>query len=239
MKNILIPTTLQKDTVQAVRVALADAADKPLQIVLMTLEETPDVASAAYWLRKSRNGLDAAQEAVFAECLELAEACPLVKIKMQRQFSMTKPLLRNFTAACEISLSIIPNSFVQSSDLPHRHFLHLLKNSKTPILQLTPECEDAPFTKALFIENTKSQVQAKDVAQLVGGHFSFRIVSQARPFDEANHEELLPALFDAISKNGIDLLIETRKPQKVFGKTSVANHENLGLPVLSVCEPAY
>lgn len=241
MKNILIPTTLEKDTVQAFKVALAQNATQPQTIFLMLLKESPDVASAAYWLRKTQHEFTPQQEALLEKCRELAAAHPECKLQIHQQFSINAPLLRNFTEACEIGLVILPDSFSRSKLAPNRQLVNLLRKSKTPILRLTPEVEEFAFSKALYLENEASPLAAKDLTKMIGGHFSFRIISQAKFFDEQNHVEMTPILYDTINKNGIDLLIETRKPEKsrLFKNNSFTEKEHLGLPVLSLSESAY
>lgn len=241
MKNILIPTTLQRDTVAALRTALAQNEQSPESIVLMLLRETPDTASAPFWIRKMQSEFTAAQQSVLDECLQMVADKKDCKLNIHQQFSITGPLLRNFIEAREIGLVILPDSFVQSEREVNRYCLRLLKNSKTPLLQLPAETGSYQFSKALYIESSQSQVTANDLPKMIGGHFSFRIISQAKPFDEQNNEEMTPVLYDTIYKNDINLLIETRKPQKInlFKTTKTSVNETFGLPVLSVCEPVY
>jgi len=241
MNNILIPTTLQKDTVYALKTALSQSEEKSQTIVLMLLRDTPDTASAAFWLRHMQNGLTELQEEILEQCRDMVSYHPNFKLQVHQQFSVSGPLLRNFIEARGIGLVILPNTFRKSQLEINRYCLKLLKNSNVPILQLAAEFDEHQFSKALYIENSDSTVQAKDLPKMIGGHFSFRIISQAKFFDDQNPEEMTPVLYDTIYKNGIDLLIETRKPQKISlsKKHKPSLNENFGLPVLSVCEPVY
>ena len=242
MKNILIPTTLQKDSIQALKAALAQAeATQSQTITLLLLKEMPETSSAAFWLRKMQNELTPLQEEVLEQCRDMASFHSNSRLNIHQQFSISGPLLRNFIEAREIGLIILPDSFRKSQFEINRYCLKLLKNSNIPILQLASELEEYRFSKALYIENSQSNVQANDLPKMIGGRFSFRIISQAKVFDEQNHEEMTPLLYDAIYKNGIDLLIETRKAQKIglSKKNTPSLNENFGLPVLSVCEPMY
>lgn len=242
MKNILIPTTLQQDTIQALKIALAQSEEKkPHTIILMLLKETPDTASAAYWLRKMQSELTRLQQEVLEECRNMASLHTHCKLELHQQFSISGPLLRNFMGAREIGLVILPDSFRKSQKQINCYCLKLLKNRNIPILQLASEFEEHLFSKALYVENSDSNVQVKDLWNMIGDHFSFRIISQAKVLDQQNYEEMTPILYDAIYKNGINLLIETRKPQKIglFKKKTTSLNENFGLPVLSVCEPVY
>jgi hypothetical protein len=93
------------------------------------------------------------------------------------------------------------------------------------------------FNKALYIENGNANMHVKDVQQYLSANFSFEIVSQTSKFDD-NYEEFAPYLSEAISKYDIDLLVETRKGEKIkFKKNKKENiNDRLGLPVLSLYE---
>jgi len=241
MKNVLIPTNLQQDTLQALKVSISEANGQDCNITLLFLREVSDTASAAFWLRKMNTEFTAAQEDILEKCHEIVSFHDNCTLKFQQQYSVSKPLLKNFIDCKSINWIIVPESFRKSEVEMERYCLKLLSNCEQPILQLSTDFEEHQFSKALYIENGQSALQAKDLAALIGSEFSFSIVSQTKIIDDQNHEEMTPILYDAIYKNGIDLLIETRKPAKIrlTKKNKPSFHENLGLPVLSVYEPAY
>jgi hypothetical protein len=106
------------------------------------------------------------------------------------------------------------------------------------MLHLNDGCEEAGFNKALYLENKKTQLDIQQLQQLVNAQFTFKIVSHAS-INEQYPDELKTQLTEAISKNEIDLLIETRKAEKIRKKTKGATVNNsLGLPVLSIYEEA-
>lgn len=240
MKNILLLSTLHEDTLGALKTALAQAEEDPITIVLMLLHVSPDDASAAFWLRKMQSNFTPFEENVLEQCRQMVSFHPNCKLRIQQQFSISRPLLRNLTEAFEIGLIVVPQSFLKSAKAPERYCLELLKNSRTPILQLPSDLEENRFSKALYLENEQSTVAVSDLPKMAGGHFSFRIISQARIFDPADQHEMTP-VYNTIHKNGIDLLIETRKPKKISisKKSKPSLNEHFGLPVLSVCEPVY
>ena len=104
-------------------------------------------------------------------------------------------------------------------------------------MHLGPEQYKEDFNKALYIENASANMHVKDVQQFLNENFSFEIVSQTANFDD-NYEKFAPYLSEAISKYDIDLLVETRKGEKIkFKKVKKENmNERLGLPVLSLYE---
>ncbi len=70
-------------------------------------------------------------------------------------------------------------------------------------------------------------MHVKDVQQFLQDNFSFEIVSQTSNFDD-NYEKFAPYLSEAISKYDIDLLVETRKGEKIkFKKTKKENINDL------------
>ncbi|MFT3793439.1 hypothetical protein [Flavobacterium sp.] len=240
MKNILLLSTLQEDTLNALKTALAQAEDQPLTIVLMLLHETPNDVSAAFWLRKMQSNFTPFEESILAQCQQMASFHPNCKLRIQQQFSLSGPLLRHLMETFEIGLIIVPQSFLKSTKSQNKYCLQLLKKGHTPILQLPAELEESRFSKALYLENEESNVPVADLPKMAGGHFSFRIISQAKIFDLNNQQEMTP-VYNTIHKNGIDLLIETRKPKKIrtSQKNKPALNDHFGLPVLSVCESAY
>ncbi|PZQ82052.1 MAG: hypothetical protein DI548_12340, partial [Flavobacterium johnsoniae] len=56
-------------------------------------------------------------------------------------------------------------------------------------------------------------------------------------FNDQKPEEIQPLLTEAITKNNINVLIETRKPKKIKLKNkNFSINESFGLPVLSLYE---
>jgi hypothetical protein len=113
----------------------------------------------------------------------------------------------------------------------------LAGNQKCPILHLGAEQLKPDFNKALYIESGRANMHVKDVQQFLNANFSYEIVSQTANFDD-NYENFAPYLSEAITKYDIDLLVETRKGEKIkFKKNKKENtNEKLGLPVLSLYE---
>lgn len=60
--------------------------------------------------------------------------------------------------------------------------------------------EEQELNKAMYLEQTKSRLQAEDLQQLMQDQFDFRVVSQAKIFEDQNVEEINPQLTEAITK---------------------------------------
>lgn len=237
MKNFLIPTTLKEDTISAVKSAVNQAKETSSEIILLMLADAPDSFSAPQFLREMRVGLTKSQEEVLETCRYIIEHTANCKIKIHNQYGLSSPILRNIIETFSIKLVILTHSYKQETKRIHQYAIQLAGNQKCPILHLGIEQIKNDFNKALYIENTDTNIHVKDVQQFLSNNFSFEIVGQTSKVED-NYEELAPYLNDAISKYDIDLLVETRKGEKIkFKKNKKENiNEQLGLPILSLYE---
>ncbi len=237
MKNFLIPTTLEEDTISAVKSAINQAKNNNCEIVLMMVSDTPDTFSSSQFLREMRVILTPNQELVLETCRYIIEHTPNCKIKIHNQYGLSAPIFKGIIEAFDVKLIILTQSYKQESKRIHQYTMQLAGNQKCPILHLGNEQFREDCNKALYIENASANMHVKDVQQYLSENFSFEIVSKTSNFDD-NYEEFAPYLSEAISKYQIDLLVETRKGKKIkFQKTKKENsNDRLGLPVLSLYE---
>ncbi|KUJ60906.1 hypothetical protein AR687_15995 [Flavobacteriaceae bacterium CRH] len=237
MKNFLIPTTLEEDTINAVKSAVNQAKNTNCEIILMMVSETPDAFSSAQFLREMRTALTSSQEEVLETCRYIIEHTANCKIKVHNQYGISGPIFKGIIDAFDVKLVVLTNSYKQETKRIHQYLVKLAGNQKCPILHLSSEVVKEDFNKALYIENSKANMHVKDVQQFLSQNFSYEIVSQTANFDD-NYEQFAPYLSEAISKYDIDLLVETRKGEKInFKKTKKENSsDKLGLPVLSLYE---
>lgn len=237
MKNFLIPTTLKEDTIDAVRLAIYQARESKSEIILMILSEIPETYSASSFLRTMRVSLTKTQEDVLDVCRQIIAASGNCKIKIHNQYGITSPIFKGIITTFFIKLLVVPHSYKQETKKIHHYLMQLAGNQKCPILHLGSEpCKDG-FYKALYIENEQQNLHVKDVQEFISNNFSFEIVSQTKNFDD-NYEEFAPQLMKEIARNNIDLLVQTRKPERIkFNKTKNETINDLfGLPVLSLYE---
>lgn len=237
MKNILIPTTLKQDSLFAVKAAFKQASGGNCIVTLMLVKEIPNEESASSFLRLTNSSLTALQTRVLEECQTEAVDQPNCTLELHNRNGISAPLLKNLLQHLDTNFIIVPPSYKQERDSIHHLCLSLLSNSKIPILHLNEGCEEQEFNKALYLEHTSAQFGLQKLQQLVGSQFNFRIVSHAE-VTETHPEQLEQQLSETISKNNIDLLIETRKTEKVRTKKRKEAYvnETLGLPVLSIFE---
>lgn len=237
MKNFLIPTTLKDDTISAVKSAINQAKSSDCEIILMITSDAPDTFSSSSFLREMRTGLTANQEIVLDTCRYMIEHTPNCKIKVHNQYGLSSPIFKRIIEVFSVKLVVLTHSYKQETKRIHQYAVQLAGNQKCPILHLGTEEPKQDFNKALYIENAHANMHVKDIQQFLNDNFSFEIVSQTSNFDD-NYEKFAPYLSEAISKYDIDLLVETRKGEKIkFKKTKKENiNEKLGLPVLSLYE---
>lgn len=237
MKNFLIPTTLKEDTIYAVKSAVNQAKNNQCEIVLMIVSDTPDTFSSFGFLREMKTGLTSNQEEVLNSCRKIITDTVNCSIKVHNQYGLSSPIFKRIIDAFAIKLLILPHSYKQETKRIHQYLIKLAANQKCPILHLGNEQIKDSFNKALYIENTAANMPIKDVQQFISQNFSFEIVSQTKNYQN-NLEEFAPHLSEAISKYDIDLLIQTRKGEKIKFKKKKKEEINelLGLPVLSLYE---
>lgn len=237
MKNFLIPTTLKEDTINAVKSAVNQAKNSNCEIVLMMTSDAPDSFSSSQFLREMRVGLTASQEEVLETCRYIIEQTANCKIKIHNQYGLSSPVFKGIIDAFDVKLVILTHSYKQETKRIHQYLVKLAGNQRCPILHLGTEAVKEDFNKALYIENGNANMHVKDVQQFLSQNFSYEIVSQTANFDD-NYEQFAPYLSEAISKYDIDLLVETRKGEKIKFKKSKKEtvNDKLGLPVLSLYE---
>ncbi len=237
MNNILIPTSLQEDSVFSVKAAIKQAAGTKCIITLILLNDAPDVESAAYFLRKTKYNASKDQLKTLNNCRKAIDTTENCSLEIHYQFGLSAPLLKNLLEHLATNLIIIPASYKKEREKIHHYFLNYLSNSKIPILNLTDTFEENELNKALYLESHKTQLDLQEVHKLVNAQFNFKIVSHAAISGQHN-EELVPQLTEAISKNNIDLVIETRRPAKrnMNKNKEITVNDSLGLPVLSLHE---
>lgn len=238
MKNLLIPTTLEADTINAVKTAIRQSKDEHCTIMLMLVAEVPDTDSAAFFLRAVKSEMTVSQKKVLNDIRVMVNEAGNCTLNIHNQYGVSSPLIKNLIEFHNISLTILTPSFKASAKKVQLQCLQLLSNCKSPILHLTDNCDEQDLSKALYLEKNKSRFQAEDLQQLIQNEFDCKIVSQAKMLESQVPEDMTAMLAEAISKNQISLLIETRKPEKISFKKKNRNAINdvFGLPVLSVYE---
>lgn len=241
MKNILIPSTLEADTLCAVKTAINQAKGKNCAIILMLLNEYTENYSSVTVLRSLKTKMTRDQTQVLNECRDVVAATGNCTLKIHNQSGISGPLLKNLTECFAIDLVVLSSSFKNDRTKINVYCNKLILKCKCPILHMGPGTDDYEFNNALYLEYAKNKVGIQELQQLVNGQFNFKIVSQAK-IEEQNSDDITSLLSETITKNNIDLLVETRQKSKLnIGRKDTTNElfkETLGLPVLSLYEEA-
>lgn len=232
MKNILIPSTLQSDTINAVKTAINSSNGTQCQLVLILLADIPDTFSSASLLRNINKGLSTSQENVLQMCRQIISESKNCSLKIHHQYGISSPVFKNLMEHFTIGLTIITPSFKASKKKINTYCVQIISNSKCPILHTNANFEEEILSQALYIKNSDSNLHAEDLQTYINTILSLKIVGETKT------NENKPFLTDTISKNNIDILIETRKPKKLklLKTEKKALNETLGLPVLSLYE---
>ena len=237
MKNILIPTVLEGDTITAVKTAAKYATGKSTSIILMLLQKMPDNFSAAATLREMSPSYTAAQNNILSECRKITEESGNCRLVIHNQCGISAPLLKNLMEYFGTDLIIFTPSYKENKNALNNYCTQLLLNCKCPILHLgRNECEIV-LNKALFLEHEQTKLEIAQLQQIISKQFNLKIVSQAKVPKENDPASFTPILSETIVKNNINLLVETRMAdKKKKKKTDKPVNEFLGLPVLSIYE---
>jgi hypothetical protein len=241
MKNVLIPTTLKEDTLKAVRTAVRNANGNNLKIVLLILSEMPDGISDLLFATQSGYETSVTEQRVLNQCRHYAQNFENISLNVHHQYGLTAPLLRNIMHHHAIGFIILTPSYKAEKELLHKTVVKLLNANKCPILHLTDTPTELILEHAIYVENAPSQISMTEIQHFLKDEFDIRVVSQATLQEGQNPEDLKPVLEKTIQMNNINLVVETRKPEKpriMARKYSVRESlaEKLGVPVLSVLD---
>lgn len=241
MKNVLIPTTLKEDTLKAIKTAVRNANGENLKIVLLMLSEMPDGITDLLFSVRSTYETTVTEQKVLNQCQKYIKDYEKVYLQLHHQNGISAPLLRNIMHHHGIGLIMLTPSFKMEKKHIYRHTVSLLNNCNCPILHLTEKVEELVLDQAIYVENAPTRISMEEVQKMMMKEFELKIVSQAIIKDGQDPEELSPVLSETIEKNQIDVLIETRKPEKPKIRnsrngTNASLAEKLGVPVLSLFE---
>ncbi|NDI99311.1 hypothetical protein GWA97_09515 [Flavobacterium sp. LaA7.5] len=238
MENILIPTTLEADTVYAVKTAIRHTYNNNCSITLMLLHEVADCYSSLYVLNKTGSGITKAQNEVLKTCRELVNETENCKLIVHNQYGLSRPLLKNLIEHLSVDVIILCESYKTNPDKLHSLCNKLLLSSKYIILHLGTNVKESRFSKALYLQNSYNPLCIQELQEKIKERFKFKIVSQAE-IEEQEGDKITEMLLNVINKNDIDLVVHTRKSkQKILGKKSNEKliTDVIGLPVLSFSE---
>ena len=240
MKNILIPTTLEADTVTAVETAIKQSQKQSCTIYLMLVTAMPQEYSAGAFIQSTRQTFTPAQYNILAKCSNLAATSLNCRLEVHNRIGVSTPLMRNLLKHFEIGLVLLLPSYKAEQARIHKDCCRILLNCKSPILHLSPENTDADFSNALYLEDEKTKIDVQELQHMMNSNFPVKIVSRATYVDGQNPNELAGIVASSIEQKNIGLVVQTRKAGKLTtnSKPKTSLTQSLGLPVLSLYDEA-
>lgn len=241
MKNILIPTTLKQDTLQAVRTVIKNVREDNVKIVLLMISEMPDGITDLLFASRSSVETSVQEQRVLEDCRRYVAGLDYVSLRVHHQYGISGPLLRNIMNHHDIELVVLTPSFKREKASIFRQAVKLLVNCKCPLLHIPEKAEELALDQAIYVDNSPANISMEEVQKMLSLEFDVRVVSQTKLQQGQSTEDLAPELVETIERHNIDLLVETRKTEKrgwgagrIEGHVSLA--EKLGVPVLSLVD---
>lgn len=224
MKSILIPTTYEFDTTQALKAAADMYRVQTGEITLFSVSEIPDSITELLFLA-SYDGVDFQQRETVLQFWHDYQTRQRItaNVSMHHQHGMTRPVLKHLLNRFNPDLVIIPQSFQQSKQFIHQFTLKLLHQSECPLMLLPArEFSHKGIQRALYLDEAVKKL-AGDVQQY--------------PFHVIHHSMIANAEADSIrsiiEEMQIDLIVKGKR-KKGSSDHQEANMADLGLPILTI-----
>jgi hypothetical protein len=200
--------------------------------------DAPDTFSATDYLRRTSSQATPVQQDVLKQCRLAVNHNTYCNLEVYHQHGLTGPLLRNLLEFKKIDFIVVPESYNTANEKIHKYCCKLLLNSKCPILMPGCVSDRQQMANALYLEQDNTSLPLHEVQKMINGNYPYRIVSRAMISEMQNPEDLRPILAETIFKNDIDVLVQTRKHEKLkfTTKARATVNEVMGLPVLSLYE---
>lgn len=223
MQNILIPTTFEADTLQALKVATDVKRHNAGRVVLLSLSAVSDSIIDLLFL-SPQDHIDTGKHKKLKQNWHrfTVQNKVTVETKEHHQFGMSRPILTQLLERFDIDMAIVPLSFQQSRQHIHRFLLKLLHESHCPLMLLPTEKQESEvIQRALFLDNPAVSLTASIE------NLPFHIIHQSMLQDQ--HERPLKRVID---DHRIDLIVLGKRNNE----TSEDNTDilGLGIPVLTI-----
>ena len=239
MKNVLIPTTLNSDTLKAIKTIIANMHNGNTKIVLLLLSEMPDGITDLLFSSRSAGEISFDKRHVLDECRKYTETLKNVSFHVHHQFGVSGPLLRNIMNHYSINLTVLLPSYRAEKESVHQQAVSILTNCSCPLLYLPETLESLALDQAIYLEKESTRISMEEVQRMLKQEFDIRVVRQAK-LNGYTEEELKPVLAETLDKSNVGLLVETRKPEKPgwrsTSKAQLSLAGKLGVPVLSIID---
>jgi hypothetical protein len=155
MKNILVPTAFEPDTLKALIMSSNFRKEDEVHVTLLSVGAVPDSITELLFPSAWKKADPAKRDVVlenWAEYCKSTDSCD-TKITEHHQQGMSRPVLKHLLERFQIDMVIVPYSFQRSGEYLHRMLLTLFDASETPLM-LLPDCDDdhLDIHRALYID---------------------------------------------------------------------------------------
>lgn len=224
MKNILIPTTYEIDSTDALKVA-ADICQHSGggEIILFSISEISDSITELLFL-SSKDNIDLNKRDAVLKFWESYSSQHRMNanIKFHHQYGLSRPVLEQVIDRFGADMVIIPQSFQLSKNYIHQFALKLFNQCNSPMMLLPPKnLSYKGIQRALYLD--KADLKSPGVVQ----QYPFHVIHQS--MIEKENQEPIRALVERMQ---IDLIVKGKR------KTNACDYEidseELGLPILTI-----
>lgn len=225
MKNIIITTTYEADTLHALKIAADLKRDGGGNIILLSTSELSDSITDLLFITSQKH-IDQDKRTLLLKMWSAFREQNNLSLILEEhhQFGMSRAILEQLLERFNADMVIVPLSVQKSKQYIHKFLLKLLHKSECPLM-LLPEEKQLPeaIQRALFLD-----VFGRPLTPSIQ-NLPFHIIHQSMVDLEQNEDHSLKLL---IEKLKINLIVQTKRNGEL--KEDNSDVIELGLPVLTV-----
>ncbi len=221
MKNILIPTNYNADTLEALRISAAMKQSDEMQVTLLSASHVPDSIIQLLFLSQGEES-DIKKSKLLVkyreDCRQRNQLA--LAVNEHHQYGMSRPIMSQLLERFKTELVVIPFSMQQSKSHVDQLMLKLLTGSEVPLLFLPSEgAAPEDIHRALFLDDIESA--GMEVIQ----NLPFHVIRQSMVKTSG-----LQSVNSMINNFRINVIVLTKGNQRKFAQPI----SEFNLPVLTV-----
>jgi hypothetical protein len=223
MKNILITTTFEADTLQSLKIATEVIGNSASEICLLSTSEISDSITDLLFL-SPKDHIDTRKRSELLDAWKNLKGTRGSKFKLHEhhQYGMSRPILEQILSRYKVDLVIVPTSFQQSKQHIHHFLLKLLHKTSCPLMFVPQTRQPDAIKRALYL-NEPGRALTSAIENL-----PFHIIHQSMLEDATKY-----SIEELIEKLKIDLLVKGKRNGEPRYNDEVEMSE-LNVPVLTV-----
>lgn len=224
MKNILLLTTFEADTLQSLKIAADVISNSSSEVYLLSVSEISDSITDLLFLSQSDH-VDVEKKTELLNQLQnfKEEHGFRFKVHVDHRYGLSRPILEQILERCNADLVIVPTSFQKSKQHIHQFALKLLHKTSCPLMFLPPKTEVLEEIKRALYLNGEGGLLTSAIENL-----PFHIIHQTM-LEDANKY----TIEELIERFEIDLVVKGKRNGKALHADEIEINK-LGVPVLTV-----